>query len=46
MHCARNMDEDEVECEDGENPMINAGAGIEVGIGKHTLDVPCVNFYD
>ena len=46
MHCAGHVDEDELEREDGENPTINAGAGIEVRIGEHAFDIPCVNFYD
>jgi hypothetical protein len=44
-HCyTRNVNEYEMECEDGEYPSIDTGAGIKVGVSEHTFNVAHVDF--
>ena len=46
MYDAGNMDEGEVESEDGDDPPIDAGRRCYVWVRQHALDIPRIHLYD
>jgi hypothetical protein len=46
MECAFNMYECEMKCKDGDDPSVDAGRKLDIGICKHALDVAgiCLNY--
>ena len=44
MRSAGDVDECKMEYEDGDDPPIDAGAGFEIWVSEHALDVVCIYF--
>jgi len=46
MERSGNVNESEMECENGDNPTVDASGRCDVGICEHTLDILSVNLDD
>ena len=44
VRSAGDVDECKIECEDGDDPPIDAGAGFEIRVSEHALDLACIYF--
>lgn len=44
MFVGRNVNEFEVEEEDGSNSVVDGGVGLDIGVVEHALDKFCIHF--